>query len=74
MALTGKIKAQFEQLHGVSLEMASEILMDGDPAPCIGESKPNETLPIIGRGHPLLDKSVDPEVKHRQNQEIIRGW
>ncbi len=74
MALTGKIITQFEQLHGVSLDTASEMLADGESVPCLGEGIPGGASPIIGRGNPLPDKTVGPEAKHRQNQEIIRRW
>lgn len=74
MALTAKIRAQFEQLHGVSLDAASQMLTEGGSAPCLGDRAPVRALPLIGRGHPLLDTSVDPESRHRENQEIIRGW
>jgi hypothetical protein len=74
MALTAKIRRQFEQTHGMSLQAASDMLADSGSAPCLGEGTSCEKLQVVGRGHPLLDKSVDPEAKHRQNQEILRGW
>ena len=74
MAITGKIRKQFKQQHGVSLEAASDMLADSGSAPCLGVGKPCKTSPIIGRGHPLLDQSVDPAAKHRRNQEILREW
>lgn len=75
MALSGKIRTQFQQLHGLSLKAASESLFAAsDSLPVVDQTAPVDTTEISGRGTPNLTKSVDPDEKDRQNRKILSAW
>jgi hypothetical protein len=74
MALTERIRAQFANVHGVSLHEVSQLSYPTESEIAFDVQTHDSTLDVVGRGHTSLGNSVDPDKRDRRNLEIIRNW
>jgi len=73
MALSAKIKKQFEERMGMSINELSEAT-DNTRYDMLMKSKPKKAKNEFGRGYVNFGLSVSSKQKDKENMEILRNW